>query len=1227
MNLQSRLYKIPPPTENFSSVLQVFIREGGGFFVTLNFNALCSLYINLIYKRMKKLLSFVMLLLMVVGGAKAWTPDTSKWYKLSIWEGSTKLGYLSTDGVSSGSNLVYADDATVFQFTASGSGYTIKDAEGYYIYATGWNAVKSSSSTVWTIADNGDYVNFSQTSAQFTGMLGADSGKNKLYCNKGTSNNVNFKYEEMVVTSHYSVVINNPTGKSGGNIEIGGTTYTGGENFDYEGVLSKSDITINCPWSGYKGTATIATTSTDNYTITVTYLPHFVPEADATYLLKDVGYGLFVTVGSGAKMVQYGAEGTQLIFTEDSNGYFTIKNEAGDYAGKGSNSWDFGSTSATAWDVEYVDVDAGTVRMKNPSTSKYWKCDSGVAGSCLYYDGALSAARTFQIIKYSEDMVNTANLESQLLVANTMAIGDLPLVNFTGKTAEEWADCVAAAQNALNASDKTQATVDAATAQLENDIASLTRVEVPSGKYYRLKNVSTGTYLNLDASASLTEEGEPLVFTKASNGFTVADLNGYVLGYVASSWGDISTSDNQVDFTIENVSTTTIAFCASHLGGSNDCLGLDGGSGSPCYRRHANQEDAVWTLEEVAVETADWTVEITGAPSEAKVTYNAVEYANGATIENVVGTPSSNQFSATAISGYESEITVNATDKKIVVTYTENNIYPFDVTAASQFDGSFVATFTTSRGALTANADSQVQSDKVYTSGTENDKKFAVLTIDGAYRFYNIATKKFMTRTSSSVAGLVEGETTAWDFVAQSDGTLLIKVKDEAIYFNFGGSNQVAINDWGTADAGNKFTVVAVEAFSDADRTEAEDIYYNVGGKLDKVDAIIAAIGTGLGQYTSSFKVSVDAMTTLATDARTAYEGGTFDTFLSSYSIPLQAMGYAATKAGFVSLCNDFLAATTINQPETGKFYRVKGGVTGKYAAMAAENAQMTMISDADESTIFYLDDQNRFIGYKLGLGLVNTYWVATVGETKETVTFTESQYNFGKYCLTSNFTGSKIWYDNGNHETPKVDRNSAENSVNCSWDLEEVTELPLTLTKVNDVNYSTLYLPVAATLSAGEAYVAQVSPGGNPNQLHMELVSGTIPANTGVVIASTEGTATITLTDDVTPIEGSLLTGKLALETTDDEAVRVFSKRTGADAVGFYKLPSTTTTLKAFRAFYETTNSSIDAFELEWEGTTGIIANMLNKKAVEGVYDLQGRKVNNAGRGLYIINGKKVIK
>ena len=97
---------------------------------------------------------------------------------------------------------------------------------------------------------------------------------------------------------------------------------------------------------------------------------------------------------------------------------------------------------------------------------------------------------------------------------------------------------------------------------------------------------------------------------------------------------------------------------------------------------------------------------------------------------------------------------------------------------------------------------------------------------------------------------------------------------------------------------------------------------------------------------------------------------------------------------------------------------------------------------------------------------------------------------------------------------------------------------------------------------------------------------------------------------------------------------IRAFNINTNdsRNPIGFYKLNNTVTTIPGNKAFLVLTNAEAQAkgFVLEFEdgGTTGIetIENS-NHSTESGVYyDLQGRRVENPTRGVYIVNGKKVV-
>ena len=97
---------------------------------------------------------------------------------------------------------------------------------------------------------------------------------------------------------------------------------------------------------------------------------------------------------------------------------------------------------------------------------------------------------------------------------------------------------------------------------------------------------------------------------------------------------------------------------------------------------------------------------------------------------------------------------------------------------------------------------------------------------------------------------------------------------------------------------------------------------------------------------------------------------------------------------------------------------------------------------------------------------------------------------------------------------------------------------------------------------------------------------------------------------------------------------IRAFNINTAdsRNPIGFYKLNNTVTTIPGNKAFLVLTNAEAQAkgFVLEFEdgSTTGIETIENSKHSTEdGVYyDLQGRRVENPTRGVYIVNGKKVV-
>lgn len=187
-----------------------------------------------------------------------------------------------------------------------------------------------------------------------------------------------------------------------------------------------------------------------------------------------------------------------------------------------------------------------------------------------------------------------------------------------------------------------------------------------------------------------------------------------------------------------------------------------------------------------------------------------------------------------------------------------------------------------------------------------------------------------------------------------------------------------------------------------------------------------------------------------------------------------------------------------------------------------------------------------------------------------------------------------------------------------------------ITLNTLNDKNYATYYLPFAAKAPEGvTAYAGTIN---NGNVQLTEYANGVIPANKGVVLVSdTKTTATFTLadasgvTEQKNDLTGVLTDTELSSVESSDQ-VRIFSKKD--NVAGFYKPNSGITSLAANKAYIMAPTNN-EALVLNFAGgeVTGINQATINAtEANAPIYDLTGRRVAKAVKGIYVKNGKKFI-
>lgn len=187
-----------------------------------------------------------------------------------------------------------------------------------------------------------------------------------------------------------------------------------------------------------------------------------------------------------------------------------------------------------------------------------------------------------------------------------------------------------------------------------------------------------------------------------------------------------------------------------------------------------------------------------------------------------------------------------------------------------------------------------------------------------------------------------------------------------------------------------------------------------------------------------------------------------------------------------------------------------------------------------------------------------------------------------------------------------------------------------ISLNESNGKHYATYYLPFAAKAPEGvKAYAGTVS---NGSVKLTEYANGVIPANEGVLLVSDNATsATFTLANDadVTTIDNDLKGVNDVTELTNvenSEQVRIFSTKDGV--VGFYKPNSNITSLAANKA-YVMAPATEGALALNFGGNVTGINSVSDNAAMPNnveIYDLAGRRVNHAVKGVYVVNGKKII-
>lgn len=335
--------------------------------------------------------------------------------------------------------------------------------------------------------------------------------------------------------------------------------------------------------------------------------------------------------------------------------------------------------------------------------------------------------------------------------------------------------------------------------------------------------------------------------------------------------------------------------------------------------------------------------------------------------------------------------------------------------------------------------------------------------------------------------------------------------------------------------------------------------------------------------------------------------------------------------------------------PNVNKYYRLRSGrgnyltitrtnattVNAKGLAKDEKNAAQIWNFTASEGGKYKLTAQNRSLKTP----------PAPTGDKGNPVEATdENQTGAGDFVVTKNNQSKYIIGATSGENKDKLHETDSKEIVGwgkyptgSQWDIIEATSIDVT---VSAAQYATVSYPFAVSLPEGlKAYTGKAENSGKKNVFVLsEMADGIIPANTPVVLQGEAKTYTLTINDKNTQGISSITENDLSgiylnqAIASDKEAFILGQKNEG---VGFYKMNTTDRNLASNKAYLlgeklqpgvANANAFVFSFSDNSGETTGIEESVA-KTATEEYFDLQGRRVMNPTKGIFLTkSGKKVL-
>ncbi len=326
-----------------------------------------------------------------------------------------------------------------------------------------------------------------------------------------------------------------------------------------------------------------------------------------------------------------------------------------------------------------------------------------------------------------------------------------------------------------------------------------------------------------------------------------------------------------------------------------------------------------------------------------------------------------------------------------------------------------------------------------------------------------------------------------------------------------------------------------------------------------------------------------------------------------------------------ITAINDAIAKLEINQPDDMTFLRIRSVKAGMGRLIAEPSQEhdgsIGLKGGFPASSIFYYADGN-LLSYTAGQYLVKNnsdagfLGLGETGEWGETIQFLTNKARMGTYSV--KFDNRYLYAADNATSTDAASTIDDTDTGYCFW-LEPVTELPVAMHEVDGHSYATFYAPVNMTVPEGaKAYTVSIA-----GEWAVMTAVSVIPANTGVVLYSADAAETVTLTIGGESGEAnSILTGDIC--TSETKTGDLTLQNNSEKGIGFYTY--TGTELQGFKAYMKA-GADVKGFALNFNEETLIRGIQQAEQANAPIFDLSGRRIMKAQKGIFIQNGQKIVK